>query len=63
MPKIRDVSLCYNININSKIGKEMPRKPRLDMAGFPHIVNRGIERSNEDKEKFLHIVYKVNLHD
>jgi hypothetical protein len=41
----------------------MPRKPRLDMAGFPHIVNRGIERSNEDKEKFLHIVYKVNLHD
>jgi hypothetical protein len=52
----------------------MPRKARLDMAGFHHIVNRGIERSNvyrshEDKEKFLHIVckacgvYKVNVHD
>jgi len=24
----------------------MPRKPRLNMAGFHHIVNRGIERSN-----------------
>jgi REP element-mobilizing transposase RayT/DNA-binding CsgD family transcriptional regulator len=44
------------------------------MAGFHHIVNRGIERSNvyrsdEDKEKFLQIVckacgvYKVNVHD
>jgi len=44
------------------------------MAGFHHIVNRGIERSNvyrsdEDKNKFLQIVckacriYKVNVHD
>ncbi len=52
----------------------MPRKPRLDMAGFHHIVNRGIEKRNvykcdEDKEKFLQIlckacrVYKVNIHD
>jgi len=52
----------------------MPRKPRLNMAGFHHIVNRGIERSNvyrnsEDKNKFLQIVckackiYKVNVHD
>ena len=52
----------------------MPRKPRLDMAGFHHIVNRGIEkrdvyRCDEDKEKFLQIlckackVYKVNVHD
>jgi len=52
----------------------MPRKPRLNMAGFHHIVNRGIERSNvyrssEDKNKFLQIVckacsvYKVNIHD
>ena len=52
----------------------MPRKARLNMAGFHHIVNRGIERSNvyrnsEDKNKFLQIVckackiYKVNVHD
>ena len=52
----------------------MGRKPRLDMAGFHHVVNRGIERSNvyrsnEDKEKFLEIlckacnIYKVNVHD
>ena len=52
----------------------MPRKPRINMAGFHHIVNRGIERSNvyrsdEDKNKFLQIVckvcrtYKVNVHD
>ena len=39
------------------------------MAEFHHIVNRGIERSNEDKNKFLQIVYKacrtykVNVHD
>ena len=44
------------------------------MAGFHHIVNRGIERSNvyrsdEDKEKFLEMlckackIYKVNIHD
>jgi len=52
----------------------MPRKSRFNMAGFHHIVNRGIERSNvyrsdEDKNKFLQIVckacrtYKVNVHD
>lgn len=42
----------------------MPRKPRLNMAGFHHIVNRGIERNNvyrndEDKNKFLQIVCKA----
>jgi len=52
----------------------MARKPRLDMAGFHHIVNRGVAkhkvyRCSEDKEKFLEIicksctVYKVNVHD
>ena len=52
----------------------MGRRPRIDLAGFHHVVNRGIERSNiyksdEDKEKFLEIVckaceiYKVNIHD
>ncbi len=52
----------------------MARKPRLDFAGFHHIVNRGVARSkiykhDQDKEKFLEIlckacsVYKVNVHD
>ena len=52
----------------------MPRRPRLDLCGFHHIVNRGVDKnkvfkSNEDKEKFLEIlckachIYKVNLHD
>ncbi len=42
----------------------MGRRPRLDMAGFHHVVNRGIERSNvyrsdEDKEKFLEMLCKA----
>lgn len=52
----------------------MARKPRLDLPGFHHIVNRGVARGkvykcSEDKEKFLEIlckackVYKVNIHD
>lgn len=52
----------------------MPRRPRLDMAGFHHIVNRGVAKDNvykcdKDKEKYLEIlckackIYKVNLHD
>jgi len=52
----------------------MGRRPRIDLVGFHHVVNRGIERSNvyksdEDKNKFLEIVckackiYKVNIHD
>ncbi len=52
----------------------MARRPRLDLAGFHHIVNRGIARSkvykcDDDKEKFLEVlckackVYKVNIHD
>lgn len=52
----------------------MARKPRLDLDGFHHIINRGIARSNvyrcdEDKEKFLEIlckacrIYKANIHD
>ena len=52
----------------------MARRPRLDLDGFHHIVNRGVSRSNiyrcdEDKEKFLEILckscntYKVNVHD
>jgi len=52
----------------------MGRRPRIGLAGFHHVVNRGIERRNvyksdEDKNKFLEIVcnackiYKVNIHD
>ncbi|MEA3224254.1 MAG: transposase [Thermodesulfobacteriota bacterium] len=52
----------------------MGRRPRIDLAGFHHVVNRGIERrkvykSDEDKNKFLEIVcnacniYKINIHD
>lgn len=52
----------------------MARKPRLDLDGFHHIINRGVARSNvykcdKDKEKFLEIlckackIYKVNIHD
>ena len=41
----------------------MARKPRLDIDGFHHIVNRGVARSNiykcnEDKDKFLEILCK-----
>ena len=52
----------------------MGRRPRIDLAGFHHLINRGIDRSNiyrsdEDKENFLEIlckacsIYKVNVHD
>jgi len=52
----------------------MARRPRIDIAGFHHIINRGVARGNiyknsEDKKKFLEIlckackIYKVNVHD
>lgn len=52
----------------------MARRPRLDLDGFHHIVNRGVARNHiykcdGDKEKFLEILckschtYKVNVHD
>ena len=52
----------------------MARRPRLDLPGFHHIVNRGVARgkvykNSEDKDKFLEIlckassIYKVNIHD
>ncbi len=52
----------------------MPRKPRIDLAGYHHVVNRGVNRSNifvdeDDYEMFLKIVckacraYQVILHD
>jgi len=52
----------------------MPRRPRIDLAGYHHVINRGVNRSNvfiedEDYETFLKIVckacrvYRVILHD
>ena len=52
----------------------MPRRPRIDLPGYHHIVNRGVNRANvfsdpDDKEKFLQIlckacrVYGVIVHD
>jgi len=52
----------------------MPRRPRINLAGYHHIINRGVNRSNifmeaEDYEQFLRSVckacvsYKVILHD
>ena len=52
----------------------MPRRPRIDLAGYHHIINRGVNRSDifksdEDYEMFLKIVckacraYRVILHD
>jgi REP element-mobilizing transposase RayT len=52
----------------------MARKPRIDLPGYHHIVNRGVNKTNifssfEDKDKFLQIlckacrVYGVVVHD
>jgi len=52
----------------------MPRRPRIDLAGFHHIINRGVNRSDiflqdEDYDIFLQIVckacrnYRVIVHD
>ncbi len=52
----------------------MPRKPRIELAGYHHIINRGVNHSevfvdNDDYEMFLKIVckacrvYGVILHD
>ena len=52
----------------------MPRKPRIELAGYHHIINRGVNRSvvfvdDDDYEMFLKIVckacrvYGVVLHD
>lgn len=52
----------------------MARRPRIDIPGYHHIVNRGVNRANvfsssDDKEKFIQIlckacrVYSVVVHD
>lgn len=51
----------------------MPRKPRIDMSGFHHIINRGVNRQNiflcdDDKSEFLRILefargtYHLTIH-
>ncbi len=51
----------------------MPRKPRIDIPGFHHVINRGINRENiflcnDDKNKFLDIleitreIYHLTIH-
>lgn len=42
----------------------MARRPRIDDAGFHHIINRGVERKNvfknaDDKNKLLSILCKA----
>lgn len=52
----------------------MARKPRLNLPGYHHVINRGVAKgtickNSEDKDKFLEILckacrtYKVNIHD
>jgi len=52
----------------------MPTRPRIDLAGYHHVINRGVNRCNVfnhpyDKEAFLGIInktalmHKVILHD
>lgn len=52
----------------------MPRRPRINLAGFHHVINRGVNRSDifvdkEDYEIFLKILckacraYRVDVHD
>lgn len=52
----------------------MPTRLRVDLAGYHHIINRGVNRCdvfncNDDKETFLQIInksatlHKIVLHD
>ena len=52
----------------------MPTRLRVDLAGYHHVINRGVNRSDvfnhpDDKEMFLQIInkaatiHKVTLHD
>ena len=51
----------------------MPRKPRIDLSGYHHVINRGVNRENiflcnDDKDKFLDIleitreIYNLTIH-
>ena len=42
----------------------MPRRPRIDLAGYHHVINRGVNRSDifvhdSDYEVLLGIVCKI----
>ena len=44
----------------------MPTRPRIDIAGYHHIINRGVNRcevfsSSSDKEMFLKILNKTAM--
>lgn len=44
----------------------MPRRPRIELPGYHHIVNRGVNRSTifetvEDYEMFLKIISRVRV--
>ena len=44
----------------------MPTRIRIDLAGYHHIINRGVDRMNvfrhdEDKEMFLQILNKASI--
>jgi len=47
----------------------MPTRPRIDLAGYHHVINRGVNRcdtfnNDNDKDMFLQIVNKTaNIHD
>ena len=45
----------------------MPRKPRIDIPGFYHIINRGVEQrvvflESSDYEQFLKILCELKEH-
>lgn len=51
----------------------MPRRPRIDIPGFHHVINRGVNREgiflcNNDKREFLQIldvareIYNLTIH-
>jgi len=44
--------------------KKMPTRLRVDLAGYHHVLNRGVNRSNvfnhpDDKKMFLQIINNV----
>ncbi|WP_457605262.1 transposase [Nitratifractor sp.] len=52
----------------------MPRKPRIDIAGYYHVINRGVEKrvvfvNDEDFEKFEELLcdgaveFSVRIHN
>lgn len=47
-------------------GRKIPTKPRIDLVGYHHVINRGVNRCNifnytNDKNMFLQIINKTAL--